>query len=481
MEWYIYLNERHCRPAAWGCPLLDCNEQCSTFPGLRTHLKECHYLKTNTRQYTCPSCQKNVRIPSKGRGEKTMLKIRRSLDNILGNPSTSAQSSSPGSSLPSPLLFNASPSHERDQVLPLSHSYGSSEVNAQPINLFGQHNRAFPMLPLDTQFSSASTYANGPYSSNSCPSSTTTNSSFGSGPCSAFSSQGISSAISLPAQPTWCSSNLQCIQTPIFNTSNLSPSVSTSQPPCNLQHLGDLRYGPTMPACELSDENLLQETANTEGMASFLLGNSDTSTNYSQVERELQDEVRSFLDQWTQQEEFSWETPESVINSQGAGGFALEVAGSAYPAPDSFSPSSSDVTMADSPPTSEDSPPAAVSLIPKCKFCQWEPDTSVKRSLKKLAAAVEKHITRNHRSKDSQCPICYQVFKNRPDNVKPHVARKHPERLASLYPTRAVPEGPQGEKTSALVRTGTRRRASMPQSASLASPTRGKRLPFKRG
>lgn len=218
-------------------------------------------------------------------------------------------------------------------------------------------------------------------------------------------------------------------------------------------------------------------------MASILLGNSDTNTNYSHMESGLQDVLAGFLqqDMWVQREEFTWFTPESVINSQGEGGIALEVAGSAYPAPDPFSPSSSDVTMVDSS-TSENSSPAADSFIPKCKFCQWEPDTSVKRSLKRLAAAVEKHITRNHRSKNSECPICYQVFKNRPDNVKPHVARKHPEKLASLYPTRAVPDHPQSDKTSTLaVRTGPKRRASMPQSASQAPLTRGKQLRFKRG
>lgn len=141
---------------------------------------------------------------------------------------------------------------------------------------------------------------------------------------------------------------------------------------------------------------------------------------------------------------------ESAINSLEDQGSALELA--------------VDVNMVDSPPSSEDSPPAAGSSIPKCKFCQWEPDTSVKRSLKRLAAAVEKHITRNHRSKNSQCPICYQVFKNRPDNVKPHVIRKHPEKLPSLYPTKAVLDAPPNEKPSTLATTTPKRRAS--QSAS---------------
>lgn len=234
---------------------------------------------------------------------------------------------------------------------------------------------------------------------------------------------------------------------------------------------------------ELSGDNILQELGNTEGMAAFLPGNGDTKINYSDVENECQGALTSFLqNQWIQVEGFSSFMPDSVINSPGSNGIALEVAGSTYPAPDPFSPSSSEATMVDSPPTSEDSssPPAAAdgSAVPKCNICQWKPDTTVKRSFKRLAAAVEKHITRNHRSKDSQCPICYQLFKNRPDNVRPHVVRKHPEMLASLYPTRAVPDGgrPQtGEKP------GPKRRASMPQSASHASPARGRHLRFKKG
>lgn len=171
--------------------------------------------------------------------------------------------------------------------------------------------------------------------------------------------------------------------------------------------------------------------------------------------------------------------PEPAINAVGEQGTVLEVAGSTYPVQDLFSPVSSDVTMVDSPTTSEASPPAVGSPTPKCKICKWVPDTSVKRSLKKLAAAVEKHITRNHKSRNSQCPICYQVFKNRPDNVKPHVARKHADMLASLYPTKAVLDAPQHEKPIMPARTTLKRRAS--HSASQASPARGKQVRFQRG
>lgn len=254
------------------------------------------------------------------------------------------------------------------------------------------------------------------------------------------------------------------------------------QQPCNLQHVGDLTYQPPLP--ELSEANLLQETATMEDMALLLTGTGDTNINYSDVQPEFQGEYANFLqNQWIQREGFSSFTPESLINSPAENGIALEVAGSTYPAHDSFSPVSSDVTMGDTPPTGEDSPSAASDIsIPKCTICEWKPDTSVRRSVKRLVAAVEKHITRNHRSRNSQCPICYQVFKNRPDNVKPHVVRKHPEMLASLYPTKAVLDGPQNEKPATPARAaGPRRRASMPQSASVASPSRGKHMRFKRG
>lgn len=204
---------------------------------------------------------------------------------------------------------------------------------------------------------------------------------------------------------------------------------------------------------------------------------SDTKIKYDDVQEECQGEITCFLqDNWSQRGVFSSFMAELAINSLGEHGSALE-AGSTYPAHDSFSPVSSDVAVDDSPPKSVDSPPAAGSLIPKCEICQWEPDKSVKRSLKKLAAAVEKHITRNHRSRDFECPICYQVFKNRPDNVKPHVTRKHPEMLASLYPTKAVMDGPpHDEKPSTLARTTPKRKASQS-----ASPGGRKHLRFQRG
>lgn len=85
------------------------------------------------------------------------------------------------------------------------------------------------------------------------------------------------------------------------------------------------------------------------------------------------------------------------------------------------------------------------SAIPRCEVCMWMPNTTVPRSLKKLELAVQQHVKRNHQSRDYSCPICSQSFRNRPDNVKAHVFRKHPEAIASLYP-KWIPRDDQHEQ-----------------------------------
>lgn len=74
----------------------------------------------------------------------------------------------------------------------------------------------------------------------------------------------------------------------------------------------------------------------------------------------------------------------------------------------------------------------------QCSICQWAPDTKVRRSQRKLKMAMEKHMKRNHQSRGYSCPICNQGFRNRPDNVKQHIRRKHPESFDSLYPKETV-------------------------------------------
>lgn len=69
----------------------------------------------------------------------------------------------------------------------------------------------------------------------------------------------------------------------------------------------------------------------------------------------------------------------------------------------------------------------------KCQYCAWQP-VRWGRSVQKLRLAVEKHIKRNHEARDDFCPVCLQGFRNRPDNMKPHIARKHPDVFDSFYP-----------------------------------------------
>ncbi|KAK7698182.1 hypothetical protein SLS64_012752 [Diaporthe eres] len=212
-----------------------------------------------------------------------------------------------------------------------------------------------------------------------------------------------------------------------------------------------------------------------EGMI-FPMGN-HTHINYSDVEKQFRGEFTGFpQDQWSQQDDLSSFMPDLPSNSPQEYCAGLEITSDANLAHDPSSPASTDATMVDTPTTSAGSSPSTSdSPVLECGICHWRPDTSVKRSLKKLTAAVEKHITRNHRSKNSQCPICYQVFKNRPDNVKPHVTRKHPERLASLYPTKAVPDDSQNENPSTPARTTPKKRASQS-----ASPPGRKHMRFQR-
>lgn len=83
----------------------------------------------------------------------------------------------------------------------------------------------------------------------------------------------------------------------------------------------------------------------------------------------------------------------------------------------------------------------------KCRYCAWQPDSRF-RSVRKLKQALEKHIKRNHEARGHFCPVCSQSFRNRPDNVKPHMARKHPELLDSFYPKTTQSIMPTLDKTS---------------------------------
>lgn len=226
------------------------------------------------------------------------------------------------------------------------------------------------------------------------------------------------------------------------------------------------------------------QTTSMEGMEPSFIGQGIIGDGYGIVGEGVQGEIaKDFQASYSQRGEFSQFMPEpslttSVDNLYNSN-IVLEVTGSAGPASAPSSPIPSDTTMEDSSQTSESpvSPTGDGLRQLKCNMCNWKPDNmSAKRSVQRMKQAVQKHIKRNHESQDYHCPICSQPFRNRPDNVKPHVARKHPEKLASLYP-KTVQDGYQFEKKLAAGRSKavTSRRASVPvyiSDASDASPTR---------
>lgn len=169
------------------------------------------------------------------------------------------------------------------------------------------------------------------------------------------------------------------------------------------------------------------------------------STDYGDMAKELQDEVTSFLQEWNQQGALLTDLPMKITQELCAG--PVTIAGSET-AVDLFSPTLTDMSTADT------LVPNATTLhttidqpgSPVCRECGWVPDMGANRSFMKLRQAVEKHFKRNHQSKDHQCKVCKQTFRNRPDNVKPHVKRKHPEMLAKLYPKAAAQGRSQSDK-----------------------------------
>lgn len=176
----------------------------------------------------------------------------------------------------------------------------------------------------------------------------------------------------------------------------------------------------------------------------------DEANNYSASEREMESEVcyylRQALEVISNSSNFNLiDGPSSGSSSWMSPSCAAELSGLTFP---ELGPN--DLTMCDSPKPSETSityskiignEPNNRPLWLECKECQWRPDRPTAfpgRTIKRWTAIMEKHIRRIHSFTPSyNCPICYQNFKNRPDNVKPHVRRKHPLMLSSLYPTTA--------------------------------------------
>ncbi|KAK2615401.1 hypothetical protein N8I77_002160 [Diaporthe amygdali] len=474
LQWYIRLDKQKNQTRTWACPIPDCQEEQNTFLDVIEHLQMCQYVKSDTRQYMCPDChQTDIQIPSIGYAKKakTLVKIRKSLDNILGHSNSPDRPSTSRSSLAS----------EREQPSPIPLETGPFEMGNQDFTVFNskENNRHIPIIPINTQVSPVSTFR--PCSNDPCLSAISPVSSFWSGFRNTLPSYGSSLGSSLSTQYTGSTSAISCTPTSSFDSSNMSPCGSTMQPHYNFDPLAALSCGPSYP--ELPRDDLMQTATSMEGMEPSFIGQGIIGDGYGVIGEGVEGEIaKNFQASYSQRGEFSQFMPEpsltTPIDALYNGCIVLEAPGSAGPASAPSSPIPSDTTMEDSSQTSE-SPvsPTSDSLRQlKCNMCNWRPEMSAKRSVQRMKQAVQKHIKRNHESQDYHCPICSQPFRNRPDNVKPHVARKHPEKLASLYP-KTVQDGYQFEKKLAAGRSKavTSRRASVPvyiSDASDASPTR---------
>ncbi|KAL1867709.1 hypothetical protein Daus18300_006265 [Diaporthe australafricana] len=449
MRWYIPLREQGPVADKWPCPLQFCIDEYGTFDDMIGHLDNCPHIKPGTRQYTyiCPACDKDIQVSAIGYSKKTLgKKIKKSLEdlwshsNMLGRPTSATSSRTLGA----------------EQVLPISPSLGAApfEMEGQaPTFVNPKENiRNIAMPPIDTQMPRASTY--GVFPNDICPSALTSNSSSLSASDSAIS-QCFSLATSFFPQATEPSSALVSTPASSLGDWNMSRGWSNMQPSYGLGQGADLNCYTPFP--ETSADDLVHGVVPMDGITPSLLVASDEP----QAEQ-FQDEYPTILqDQWSQRGEFSQFSP---IDSPQDDGFVLEVAGSDVPS--SPVPSSST--------TSEAALSPAGGSTPECKECQWKPEAGA-RSMKRMKQAVQKHIKRNHESQDYYCPVCYQPFKNRPDNVKPHVFRKHRLVFDSIYP-KTVQDGYRDERKEKTTGAVPNRRASVPSYISHPLPRQRRRL-----
>lgn len=407
---------------------------------------------------------------------KAMLKIRDSFENLLVHCSPRSRPSSAGSSPISPLAPHAGSFQERDQALLMQYAAGNGMATAQAPNHLSQHNRTHTVERIVTQFDPTPppppVFEFDAYSKNPCPSSRSGSSSCESGQSSKLSAQEAPSASSI-SQLTWSPTDVAWVGPPNLGDPNPPPWTNYIHPSCNLQQVGAFPCGPEYP--ELPDNGFLQ------GMPSFPFHN-NANIPCSAVEKEchMQAELMSLHQfQWGQQEGSSSFVPELPVDPFQQAYPVLELASSPDLAHELSSPPSTDVDMTDTPPTSDNSSPTAVDGSElQCEICQWEPDKRGKRSFDKLRLAVDKHRKRNHLSRDYHCKVCNRSFKNRQDNVKPHVRRAHPNEFPGIYPdTPAQQDGPQsGDKAKATAKPASRRRESVPTPKSKAFPGRGRQV-----
>lgn len=245
------------------------------------------------------------------------------------------------------------------------------------------------------------------------------------------------------------STELPCLTDP-----NVSLWAGGIQPHSNVHDFGALPFGPAV--SELPGHALLQGTAGMEDLMPYYFElDSNIDVSCSGVEDEyLGDSTSLPQGQWVHQEELPLLKPELQGDSPPQYYTALQSAANAVPSHELPTPAS-DFAMTGTTPSSDGaSPDSGDSALPQCPWpqCGWTPVRG-KRSAKKLRMAVDKHYKRNHQSRDHYCKICFQCFKNRLDNVKPHVHRKHRDRYAELYPNEAAQQdgGAQGGDNKPLV------------------------------
>ncbi|KAG8168724.1 hypothetical protein KVR01_001473 [Diaporthe batatas] len=468
MEWYIYRNENKLPSSPWDCPLPSCYAKLKNFRDVISHLEDC--LKPNLRQYTCPDCHKTAQVPAaiESPGQKAMLKLTKSMDSIRDQFSPRSQPSSPGSS-PTAASFSSNLSLTKANELASITSYCAEKptCNPQDLGLSTKH-EMIGSIKIDTQLRPPQLY------DMCCELSgltAATTSSYRSELPTPFSAHELPSAsrfphnMATPSESPWY--ELPGSDGPIG-----FPYAGITHSPSDGQHLQYGGFHHQSTCSDLQDQTmfhegqpllqeehfLLEETANiqqhganTEGMPGIHF-NRDPNADYpdilQQFEHQIDDCFQSQrgsiftnlhvgniaghqvltpvtdLDSDFGAEFTSPTSPTSCANMSMA---ETLVASEGNPSPSS--PNSTTTIDGQSSPSSPSSPSPH-----SCPKCKWSPDTTGgNRSPSKLRQAVEKHFKRNHMSQDHLCPACPQSFRNRPDNVKPHVKRKHPEVFMKLY------------------------------------------------
>lgn len=457
------------------CPTSSCDEHFDTFCDVVTHSPwDARYFKPNARQYTHSGYHAAAQDPGVGPVRNTMFnKITKSMENIRGHLSPRSRPSSHSSSpTETSFSYNTSLFQVDDINSPMSFTAGNTAFNSQESNASSkQHMLAF-MGKIDTQLPSAPRYDM--YGVQSALTSTTTPSSYGNESWTPFSSQ--ASSLVSPLSQTMVSPSWECR----LSHSSGPDLFAASTTPC------DAHPYPYSPLSYHSNTYDLQGHANpqnefsfSQGIASIQQGGVNTEARMSGFvfDSNINVDFKTILKDLDDEDDNSWAYPEplfsnanipppqefcdglEVVPAEGLevvpddGPEVVTAYGAAHNdhadpgriSPNSFSEiSMAEVSMASdasvSPISSPSPTPTAADQLsnsqpsPKCRVCGWSPDANAgHRSFAKLRAAVEKHFKRNHQGQDHPCPACPQYFRNRPDNVKPHIRRKHPELFKRLY------------------------------------------------